>query len=190
MPRGGGEPGGRRRLRDLAWQPFALVAAIALSGTTAYLSCSRYGTTEEQKELGRYARSVFPELHALTRSVQAGIVGLVDDTAPSAEEAVRRIDEEILPSIELLWERARRITMDTVDGQALHLAYLQAIEGMREDVRAIRAIFADPALGLGDKRHRAAAAIERTRERFESFYRRAAQLYAENGIEVEAKASP
>jgi hypothetical protein len=158
--------------------------ALAATGAALWTVFGRYGGREERSELVGYFRRTFPALHAQVKSVQAGLAGLVDDTAPSAAGAVSTIDENILPTIDNVLEQARPIAPEGIDARALHAAYLQAIQAMRADAVRARAVFADPTLDLAEKRRRVHAILEETRARFDAFYARAAEVCKEHGIDL------
>jgi hypothetical protein len=162
-----------------------LIAAVVLTCGSLYLVSARYGGRDEQKELHSYFKRTFPRLHARVKSAQAGLAGLVNETAPSAKGAVSILDEEIVPTIDDIIAEARPIAPEGIDARVLHAAYLQALDGMRADALRMRALFADPALGLGEQRTRSAEILAEIGARFEAFYARAAEVCKQHGIDLQ-----
>ncbi len=179
----------RQQRRRAALSVAALVAAVALTVGTCWLGVSSYHVPEERKELESWHAHVFTPLHHQTRSLQAALAGLVDETAPrTAAKAVLLLDNNVLPALQLLVEELRQVRFDTLDVRALHSGYFEAVVGMQEDAQAMRAIFAEPGAALGDQRARVQARMSGTLERFDRVYARARELYREHGLGTAASA--
>jgi hypothetical protein len=176
--------------RALALRLAVVGAAVIATVAAVYMVVARFGGRDEQRELVGYFKRTFPPLHAQVKSVQAGLAGLVDDTAPSAEGAIGIIDENIVPTIDQVLAQARPILPEGIDARTLHAAYMQAIQAMRADALAARAVFADPALELGEKRRRVHALLEATRGRFDAFYARAQEVCRTHGIDLSPMTGP
>jgi hypothetical protein len=174
----------RRDRRRAVVRLSLLAGALVMTIGTVYLATLRFGGRDEQKEIHLYFRRSFPPLHAQVKSVQAGLAGLVDETAPSSAGAVATIDENILPTIDWVLEQARPVGAESVDLRALHAGYLQAIEGMRADALRARAVFADTSIDLGEQRKRVYEILLEIRGRFEAWSARAAEVCRQHGIEM------
>ena len=172
------------------WQPFALLAAISMTLATIWLAISRYHSSSDAKELHRYFKKTFVTLHSQTKSVQAGIAELVGDTAPSAEQAVKILDTQTLPSIEYILAQGKTLNFDGIETRTLHAAYLKAVAGMQEDAFALRALFAQPDLTIAQKRQQAQPIIANVGVRFDKFFAQAQEALLANGIKLQAAPPP
>ena len=168
--------------RSIRLQAAVLFAAVAAAVALVWTMGVRIAGRDQQKELHGYLRRAFPPLHVQARSVQAGLAGLIDDTAPSAAGAIAILNDEILPTIERILAAARPVTLEGIDAQALHVAYLQCLGAMKSTAEAARAVFADPSLDLAAKRARVKTLLDELRGRFDSFYARASEVCRLHGI--------
>jgi len=167
------------------WIAAAVAATCGLLLAAAISGYLRYRVPPERMELDGYFRHTFPPIHAQVKSIQAGIAGLVDETAPPPETAAAILEENVLPSIDLVLEQLANVALETLEARALHEGYVTVVKAMRADAAAMRAIFRDPSLDAGEKRRRAHARVRELAVRFEPFYARTVTVLEENGIRVE-----
>jgi hypothetical protein len=170
--------------KKIRWQPAALLAALAMTGATIWLAVGRYERSSQGKELHRYFKTTFAKLHAQTKSVQGAIAGLTGDNAPSPKKALELLDKNILPSIDYILEQCHALKYDDMDVEQLHLAYTQAVEGMKTDATSMRAIFARTDLQLADQHNQVQALIKQIMERFDKFQALATDMLEKNGIKL------
>jgi hypothetical protein len=173
-------PPGRR-----AWIAAVVAGACGVLASIAILGYLRYRVTPERRELEGYFRHTFPPIHAQVKSIQAGIAGLVDETAPPPETAAAILEENVLPSIDLVLEQLAAVRLETLDARSLHEGYVTIIRSMRADASAMREILLDGSIDAAEKRRRVVARVLELGTRFEPFYARTVQVLKENGIRVE-----
>jgi hypothetical protein len=165
-----------------------LLLFLGLGALNVYMCGADRQKKAEARELVDYFGRTWPGLHVEVRSIQAGLVGLVDDTAPSARGAIVRLNEQIVPSLDRVIEVARSIAPAEESARLMHREYLTALEVTREDALRIRAIFAEPTGQLHAKRERTATILRELNLRYEGFYARAVAVCATHGIALKAPA--
>ena len=166
-----------------------IAASCGILLATAIFGYLRYRVPEERRELDGYFRHTFPPIHSQVKSIQAGIAGLVDETAPAPETAAAILEENVLPSIDLVLEQLAAVQLSTLDARGLHEGYVAIIREMRQDAVAMRDLFRDASLDPAEKRRRAHARVRQLGTRFEPFYARTVEVLRENQIRVEGFAA-
>lgn len=155
---------------------------------TALVGYRRHHVPEEKQELIYYFEQPFPRLQVQVDSIKNALAGLVDEGGatppPPAETALALLDKNVIPSIALVLEQAHGVSLNTTTVRAIHVGFVQAIEVMRTEARALRDLFADPALPLDNKRYRAARHLKEIAEQFERFNARVLDSWKEFGIRV------
>ncbi|MFH0901230.1 MAG: hypothetical protein V2A73_11440, partial [Pseudomonadota bacterium] len=132
-----------------------LLVIILLVVASAVLAYRRFHVPKAKEEILWYFRNWYQQSHAETKSIQSAIASLFDDATPTTPQtAVLVLDDNIVPSIDRVIGRARVVRLESVEVMALHAAYLQALEGMRQDVLSMRGVFVDPALSPAEKKYR------------------------------------
>jgi hypothetical protein len=172
----------RERLRR--WRPVLLLAGVALTALNLYLWRTHALEREEQQALLSYFARDNRPLHLQIVSIKRGLGGLVNETAPSAKGAVSIIDENILPSLDLVIEAARRIAPEEEAARDLHREYLAAITAMRADTVRIRAVFARPDADLGEARIAALSIMVESEQRLDAFFARAVEVCRAHGVDL------
>jgi hypothetical protein len=161
-----------------------VVLLLVLGAANVYLCGHQKQSRGETRALLAYFGKSWPALHVEVRSIQAGLVSLVDDTAPSAQGAVARLNDNIVPSLERVIEAARLIAPEEEAARVMHRDYLTALEVTRKDALRARAIFAEPHGGLHGKRLRVAGILEELNQRYEAWSAQARAVCAAHGISL------
>lgn len=159
--------------------------ALGTMGSGIVKGVQRYYVPESQDAMLTYFRTTFPALHQQTKTVQAGLAGLLDETAPTAEVAVARLEQNIMPALDYVLVQARAVHPSEVSVRALHMGYVESLERMAQGARSMREIFADAAATLPDKRRRATTVVAGVRADFDEFYARSQESWREAGIQID-----
>jgi hypothetical protein len=76
------------------------------------------------------------------------------------------------------------IRLDGIDAQRVHVAYTQAIEGMREDAIEMSRIFGDESLPVAERRNKVQARVQAMMARFDKVYELAKQVLEQHKIDL------
>ena len=174
-----------------------LVVGVVLSALNVWVCMDREdqkAALAERHGFEQYISTTFKEMSASTKSVQSGLAGLVDETAPTAKGALDILDNEIVPNLDYIAELGRKVVPEGEAARALHSEYLHTISGTKEDAARVRAIFADTTSPIHERRKSARLVLVETSRRFQTLDQHVIDAAVRLGIRapapVPAKTSP